>query len=239
MNLINNQPDIDKIYLYAKDPYEAKYQYLIKKREKEGLDHFKDPKAFMEYSNDMEDVYKNIESYNPGKKRKIIIVFDHMVSDMINNKKLNPAVTELFLGGRKFNISIVFITQSYFKVPKDVRLNSTHFFIMNIPNKRELQQIALNYSSDIDFKDFIKFYKKYTSKQYSFLVNDTTLPSDDLLRLKKSFLKSRLLKIRLRMKNYNMILIERLQKYQVYHQGILTSMNILPGKRYCHLINSK
>ena len=84
LNLINNQPDIDKIYLHAKDPYEAKYQYLINKRENVGLDHFKDPKAFMEYSNDMGDVYKNIENYNPGKKRKILIVFDDMIGDMIN-----------------------------------------------------------------------------------------------------------------------------------------------------------
>ena len=87
LNLINNQPDIDKIYLYAKDSYEAKYQYLINKCEKVGLDHFKDPKAFMECSNDTEDVYKNIENYNPGKKRKILIVFDDMIVDMINNKK--------------------------------------------------------------------------------------------------------------------------------------------------------
>ena len=82
-----------------------------------------------------------------------------MILDMINNKKLNPVVTELFIRGKKLNISVVFITQSYFKVPKDVRLNSTYFFIMKIPNKRELQQIALNHSSDIDFKDFKKFMK--------------------------------------------------------------------------------
>ena len=155
MNLINNQPDIDKIYLYAKDPYEAKYQYLINKREKVGLHHFKDPKAFMKYSNDMQDVYKNIEDYNPEKKRKILVVFDYIISDMINNKILNPVVTELFIRGRKLNISIVFITQSCFKVPKDFRLNSTHLFIMKIPNRRELQQTALNHLSDIDFKDFI------------------------------------------------------------------------------------
>ena len=110
LNLINNQLDIDKIYLYAKDPYEAKYQYLIDKREKVGLGHFKDTKAFMEYSNGMEDVYKNTENYNPGKKRKILIVFDDMIADMINNKKLNPVVTELFIRGRKLNISIAFIT---------------------------------------------------------------------------------------------------------------------------------
>ena len=145
LNLINNQPDIDKIYLYAKDPYEAKYQYLINKREKVGLNHFDDPKAFMEYSNHMQDVYKNIEDYNPRKNRKVLIVFDDMIADMIYNKKLNSIITELFIRGRKLNISIAFITQSYFKVPKDVRLNSIHFFIMKIPNKREIQQTVLNH----------------------------------------------------------------------------------------------
>ena len=145
LNLINNQPDIDKIYLYAKDPYEKKYQYLINKRQNVGLNHFKDPKAFMEYSNDIQDVYKNIEDYNPIKKRKVLIIFDDMIADMINNNKLIPIVTELFIRCRKLNISIVFVTQSYFKVPKDVRLHSTHFFIMKIPNKRELQQTALNH----------------------------------------------------------------------------------------------
>ena len=182
LNLINNYPDIDKRYLYTKD------QYLINKREKVGLNHFNDPKAFMEYSNDMQDVYKNIEGYNLMKKRKILIVFDDMIADMINNNKLNPIVTELFIRGRKFNISIVFITQSYFKVPKDVRLNSAHFFIMKIPNKRELQQIALNHSSDIDFKDFMNICKKCTAEPYSFLVNDIILPSDDLLRFRKNLL---------------------------------------------------
>ena len=142
----------------------------------------------MEYSNNMQDVYKNIEDYNPIKKRKILIVFDDMIADMINNNKLNSVVTELFIRGRKLNISIVFITQSYFKVPKDVRLNSIHFFIMKIPNKRELQQIALNHSSDIDFKDFMNIYKKCTGEPYSFLVNDTTLPSDVPLRFRKNLL---------------------------------------------------
>ena len=184
LNLINNQIDIDKIYLYAKDPYEKKYQYLINKREKVGLNHLNHPKAFMEYSNDMQDVYKNIEDYNPIKKRKVLIIFDDMIADM----KLNPIVTELFIRGRKLNISIVFIMQSYFKVPKDVRLNSTHFFIMKIPNKKELQQIALNHSSDIDFKDFMNIYKKCTTEPYSFLVIDTTLPSDDPLRFRKNLL---------------------------------------------------
>ena len=110
----------------------------------------------------MQDVYKNIEEYNISKKRKILIVFDDMIADMINNKKLNLIVTELFIRGRKLNVSLVFITQSYFKVPKDVRLNSTYFFIMKSPNKRELQQIALNHLLDIDLKDFTKIYKKCT-----------------------------------------------------------------------------
>ena len=106
LNLIKNRSDIDKIYLYAKDPYESKYQYLFNKREKVGLDHFNDPEAFMEYSNDMLDVYKKIEDYNPDKKRKVLIAFDGMIADMINNKRLNPVVTELFIRGRKLVIFI-------------------------------------------------------------------------------------------------------------------------------------
>ena len=106
-----------------------------------------------------------------------------------NNEKLNPIVSELFIRGRKLNISIAFITKSYFKVPKDVRLNSTDSFIMKIPNKRKLQQIALNHPSDIDFKDFIKIYKKCTAEPYSFLVNDATLLSNNPLRFRKNLLK--------------------------------------------------
>ena len=97
LNLINNQPDIDKIYLYAKDPYEDKYQYFINKRECVGINHLNDPKAFIEHSNDMHDVYQNIDNYNPDKENKILIVFDDMIADMINNKKLNSVVTEFFI----------------------------------------------------------------------------------------------------------------------------------------------
>ena len=114
----------------------------------------------------MHDVYKNIDHYNPDKENKILIVFDDMIADMINNKKLNSIVTELFIRGRKLNISLVFITQLYFKVPKDVRLNTTYFFIMKIPNKRELQQIVINHSSDISTKDFANIYKKCSSTPY-------------------------------------------------------------------------
>ena len=120
LNLIGNQPDIDKICLYSKDPYETKYQFLISKRESIGLKHFSDPKAFIAYSNNMQDVYKNIDKYNEDKECKILIAFDDMIADVINNKKLNSVVTELFIRGRKLNISIAFITQSYFKVPNHV-----------------------------------------------------------------------------------------------------------------------
>ena len=143
----------------------------------------------MEYSNDMEDVYKNIENYNPGKKRKILIVFDDMIADIIKNKKFYPIVIKLFTRGRNTGINLVLMSQSYFKVPKDVRLNSIDSFIMKIPNKRELQQIALNHSSDIDYTYFIKIYKKCTAEPYPFLVNDATLPSDNPLRFRKNLLK--------------------------------------------------
>ena len=105
----------------------------------------------------------------------IRITFDDMIADVINNKKLNSIVTEWFIRGRKLNINIVFITKLCFKAPNDVRLNFTNVFIMKIANKREFQQIALNHSSDIKCKDFIKIYKKYTAEPYSFLVNDATV----------------------------------------------------------------
>ena len=154
LNLKNNQPDIYKIYVYAKDPYEARYQYLINKREKVGLDHFKDPKTFMEYSNDMQNVYNNIENYNPGKKRKILIVFDDMIVDIINNKKLNPVLTGLFIRGRKLNTSIFFIIQSYFQVPKDVRLNSTHFLSLEFQIKETFNKLLS--IIHLILRDFIK-----------------------------------------------------------------------------------
>ena len=155
-------------------------------REKVDLKHFNDPKAFIEYSNDMYDVYKNIDEYSIDKERNILIVFDDMTADIIKNKKLNSIVTELFIRGKKLNICLVFITQSYFKVRKDVRLNTIHFLISKIPNKRELQQIAINHSSDISAKDFTNIYRKCTAEPYSFLVNDTTLASNNPLRFRKN-----------------------------------------------------
>ena len=172
--------------MYAKDSYEAKYQYLINEREGVAINHFNDPKAFIEYSNDIRNVYKNIDDYNPDKENKILIVFDDMIADMINNKKLNSIVTELFIRGRKLSISLVFISQSYFKVPKDVRLNTTDFFVSKIPNRKELQQIAINHSSDISTKDFENIYRKCTAEPYLSFVNDTTLASDNPLRFRKN-----------------------------------------------------
>ena len=125
---------------------------------KVGLNRFNDPKPFIKYSNDMKDVYKNIDEYNTDKERKILIVFD-MIADTINDKKLNSVVTQLFIIGRKLHISLAFITQSYFKVPKDVRPNSTHFFIMKIPNKGELQQIALIIHQLLALKISLRFTK--------------------------------------------------------------------------------
>ena len=116
-------------------------------------------KLLSKYSNDTDDIYKNIEEYNPHKKHKILIVFDDMIADMLSNEKLNPIVTDLLIRGRKSNISLAFITQSYFAVPKNIRLNSTRYFIIKVSNKRELQQITFNRSSDIDFKDFMNLYK--------------------------------------------------------------------------------
>ena len=184
--IIENQPDIDKIYLYVKDPYESKYQYLINKTDGVGINHFNDPKAFIEYSNDMHHVYKNIAEYNPDKEYEILIVFDDMIADTIHNKKSNSVVTELFIRGRKLNISLVFITQSYFKVPKDVRLNTSHFFIAKTPIKRELQQIAINHTSDISTKDFANICRKCTAEPYSFLVIDIMFASNNPLRFRKN-----------------------------------------------------
>ena len=138
----------------------------------------------------MDDIYKNIEEYNLNKKRKILIVVVDIIADMLSNKKLNPLATESFIRERKLNISLVFITQYYFTVPKYKRLNSTHYFVMKIPNKRKLQPIAFNHSSDIDFQDFMNLYKRSTVEPYSLLVMDNTLSSDNSLHFRKNLLET-------------------------------------------------
>ena len=177
------------MYLCAKDPYKAKYLVLIKKRQITALKHLNGSKTFIEYLNDVDDIHRNIAEYNPNKKCKILIVFDYMFAYILSNKKLTPIVTELFIRGRKLNIFLVIISQFYFVVPKSIRLNSTHNLIMKILNKQELQQVAFNHSSGIDFKDFMNLYKKCTVKPYSFLVIDATLASDNPSHFKKNFLE--------------------------------------------------
>ena len=113
--------------------------------------HYNDPKDFIGYSNDIQDVYKNIEEYNPRRKRKVLIIFDDMIADMISIKKFNPVLIELFIRSRKLNISLNFIKQFYFSAPKNIRLNSMYYFVVKIPNKRDLHQIAIDHLSDIDF----------------------------------------------------------------------------------------
>ena len=168
-NLMNGQIDIDKIYLHTKDMNEPKYKYLIKKRIDVGIKHLRNSNAFIECSNAMDGVYENINNYNPNRRRKIFIVFDDMIVDIVASKKFQSIIKELLIRCRKLNISLVLITQSYFSVPKDVRLNSSHYLIMKINNRKELQNIAINHSADIDYKDFMKIYRERTKETlYSF-----------------------------------------------------------------------
>ena len=136
LNFIKEQDDIDKIYLYAKDLSEPRYEFFIKKLEDVGIKYCDDPNAFIECSNRMDDVYQNIDDYNPSRKTKILFVFDEMITDIMSNKKFQAIIKKLFTRCRKVNILLVFITQSYFSVPKDFRLNSTHYLIMNINNRK-------------------------------------------------------------------------------------------------------
>ena len=190
LNLINEQNDIDKIYLYARDLNEPKYKILIKKREDAGIKHLNDPNAFIECSNTVDDVYENIHEYNSGRKRNILIVFDDMIADIMTDKKFQAIIKELFIRSRKLNISLVFFTQSYFSVPKDVRLNSTHYFITKINNKREWQNIAINHSADVDYNDFMKIYRECTNELFSFLTIDTKLLAGNFLRFRRNLSES-------------------------------------------------
>ena len=169
LNLLNHKPDIEKMHLYPKDPFETKYQLFINKRESTSLNYLNDSKVFIEYLNDRADNYKKIEEYNLSKKqKKLDRVVGDMFADILSNKKIKPIVTELFMKGRKINISFFFITQSYFVVPKNIRINSAHYFVKKILNKSKLQQIAFNHLSEIDFEDFINLYEKCIAEPYSF-----------------------------------------------------------------------
>ena len=173
LHLINNLHPIDKIYLYAKDIHEPKYEYLINKREQAGIKNLNDPHAFTEDSDDMNDVLDGINNYNKNRDKKVLIVFDDMIADIEYNKNFKRIIKELFYRARKINVSIVFITQSNFRALKDARLNSTHYILMKIGNKKELKRIAEEKSGNLDYRYFLKIYNCCTRKPYSFMTIDT------------------------------------------------------------------
>ena len=172
LHLINDLDPIDKIYLYAKDLHEPKYEYLINKREQAGIKNLDDTKAFIEYSDDMDDVLDDINNYNKNRDKKVLIVFDDMIADIEYNKNFKQVIKELFYTASKINVSIVFITQSYFRALKNARLNSTHYILMKIGNKKELKSIAEEKSGNLDYKDFLKMYNYCTREPYSFMTID-------------------------------------------------------------------
>ena len=168
---------------------EPKYEYLIKKRENAGIKHWNDPNALIECSNTMDGVYKKINDYNPRRKKKLI-VFDDMIADFKGKKKLQAIIEKLFIRCRKLNISLAFITQPYFAVPKGVKLNSTHYLIIKINNRIDLKNIAIDHSADIDYNHFMKIYKECTKELYNIWTIDTTLPTSDPLRFRKDLFDS-------------------------------------------------
>ena len=172
LHLIKNLHPIDKIYLYTKDIHEPKYEYLINKREQAGIKNLNDRHAFIEYSDDINDVLYDINDDNKNRDKKVLIVFDDMIADIEYNKKFKRIIKELFYRARKINVSIVFITKSYFTALKDARLNSTHYVIMKINNKKELKRIAKEKSGHLDYKDFLKICNYCTREPYSFMTID-------------------------------------------------------------------
>ena len=188
LNLMNEQDDIDEMYFYAKDLSEPKCKSLIKKSKNAGIKHLNDPNAFIECFNTVDGVNENMDDYNSNRQRKILIAFDDMIEGIMTKKKFQAIIKELFIRCRKLNISLVFITQSYFSVPKDVGLNSTYYLTMKINNKRELGNIGRSHSADIDYKDFVKIYRECTKEPFSFLTSDTTLLAADPLRFRKNVL---------------------------------------------------
>ena len=185
LHLINKLYPIDKIYLYAKDLHEPKYGYLINKREQARMKNLNDPDAFIEYSDDMNDVLDDINNYNKNRDKKVLIVFDDMIADIEYNKNFKRIIKELFYRAGKINVSIVFITQSYFRALKDARLNSTHDILTKIGNKKELKRIAEEKSGNLDYKDFLKRYNYCIKEPYSFVTIDAR--STATIPFKKNF----------------------------------------------------
>ena len=186
-HLINDLHPIDKIYLYAKEIHEPKYEYLINKREQAVIKNLNDRHAFTEYSDDMNDVLDDINNYNKNRDKKVLIVFDDMIADIEYNKNFKRIIKELFYRAHKINVSIIFITKSYYRALKDARLNSTHYILMKIGNEKELKRIAEEKSGHLDYKDFLEIYNCCTRKPYSFTTIDTR-PTASVI-FKKNFNK--------------------------------------------------
>ena len=160
--------------MYAKDLEEPKYKLLIDKTEKAGINFNNDPNAFIEYSNSMDDILSNIEDYNKKRKRKVLIIFHHMISHVMSDKKAQQILKDLFIRCRKLNISLCFFNSIIFSVLKDVKLNCTHCILFKLNNKIELRNIAVDHLADIDYKDFIKIYRICTREPFNFLTINTT-----------------------------------------------------------------
>ena len=166
---IEHSNSVDDIFPQIED-----YNNRITKIEPYIINLNNDPNAFIEHSNSVDDIFPQIEDYNKKRKRKILIIFDDMISHIMSDKKAQQILKDLFIRCRKLNISLCFLTQSYFSGPKDVRLNCTHYILFKLNNRTELQNIAISHSADIDYKDFIKIYRDCTKKLYNFLTIDTT-----------------------------------------------------------------
>ena len=170
LSSIQKDPNIiHKIYLYVKDLEEPTHKLLIDKREQAGINFNNDPNAFIEYSNSMDDILSDIEDYNKNRKGKILMIFDDMISLVMSDRRAQQILKDLFIRCRKLNISLCFLTKSYFLIPKDVRLNCTHYILFNLNNRRELQNIAIEHSADL-----IKIYRICTKEPFNFLTIDTT-----------------------------------------------------------------
>ena len=174
-NLINKQNDINQIYLYAKDLSEPKYEILIKKHENAGIKYFNNPNAFIECSNSMDDVYENINDYNPFGKKEVLVVFHDMIVDIMTNNEFKAIIKELFIRCRKLNISILFFRSKRCKI----KFNT-------ICDYEDQQQKRINHSADIDYQDFMNIYRECTKEPFNFLTIDTTLPASNLLRFRKN-----------------------------------------------------
>ena len=169
---------------------ETKFEFLIINREDAGMKPFNDPNSFVECSNTMDDIHEDIDGYNPSRTKKILILSDDMIADIIRNQKFQAITKELFIRCRKLNISLAFITQSSCSVPKDATLNLKQYLVMKINNRKEIQNIAINRSVDIDYEDFMNIYRECAKEPYSFLITETILPASDPLKFRKNIFQS-------------------------------------------------